>query len=227
MRTICRIGYVLVLAAAVAAAAPRGSAANQKVDSSGCLPCHELGTFGADDGSIHGSHSNCADCHDGAPAAGNVFSSSCIECHPASGSAKCDLVNFHEDSVSYTPTGASCLDCHSECGGSTTTTTALQPLIKGNRYEVFFVGPFKEGCNSATIDFRSDNVMVLDCMDGYGAYVSVGNVFTAVYWSNNYFLGDGLGMVLSGAAVNSYIVGGGLAYYGKILSIVLLSGYIL
>ncbi len=34
-----------------------------------------------------------------------------------------------------------------------------------------------------------------------GTYVSVGNVFTAVYWSNNYYLGYGLGMVLSGAAL--------------------------
>ncbi len=227
MRNINVRPVVVVLAAAIAVAAPSLSGANQKVDSSGCLACHALGTFGAVDGSVHGSHSKCADCHDGTPGAGNVFSSACLACHPASDAVLCDLVNFHEEATGYVPSGASCLDCHSVCGGSTTTTTALQPLIKGNRYEVFFAGPFKEGCTSATIDFRSDNVMVLDCMDGYGTYVSVGNVFTAVYWSNNYFLGNGLGMVLSGAAFNSYIVGGGLAYYGTILRIVLLSGYIL
>ena len=227
MRTICRIGYVIVLAAAVAAASPRGSAANQKVDSSGCLPCHELGTFGADDGSIHGSHSNCADCHDGTPGAGNVFSSSCIECHPASGSAKCDLVNFHEDSVSYTPAGASCLDCHSECGSSTTTTTALQPLIKGNRYEVLFIGSFSEGCNATAVEFRSDNVLVMDCMDGFGSYLSIGNIFASVYWSNNYFLGNGMCMVLTGYAIDSYIVGGGLVYTAGRISPVLMSGYVL
>jgi hypothetical protein len=216
-RKSVRIGIVL-LTAIVAVAFAGGIRAYQKVDSAGCLECHDLGEFGAGDGSIHGSHSNCADCHEGVPQADQVFSSSCLVCHPQPSSETCDLVTFH---------GGSCTDCHSDCGSSTTTTTAPRTNIKGNRYEVLFVGEFKEGCNSATVDFRSDNVMVLDCMDGYGTYVSVGNVFTAVYWSNNYYLGYGLGMVLSGAAVNSYIVGGGLAYYGKILSIVLLSGYIL
>jgi len=218
--------YVVLLAATVAVAFPRFSSANQKVDSSGCLECHDLGVFGAGDGSIHGSHSNCSDCHDGTPGAGNVFSSACLECHPASGSAKCDLVNFHEDSVSYTPTGASCLTCHSECGNSTTTTTTPQPTIKGNRYEIFLIGPFREGCRATTIEFRSDNVLVLDCLDGFGSYLSIGNTFTAVYWSNNYYLGYGLGMILTGFAVNPYIIAGGLASFGNMISTVIMSGYI-
>ena len=210
--------YICVLAATIAVSFPLWCWAYEKVSSSGCLDCHQLGEFGADDGSIHGSHSNCADCHEGVPQADQVFSSSCLVCHPQSSSETCDLVTFH---------GGSCTDCHSDCGSSTTTTTAPRTNIKGNRYEVLFVGEFKEGCNSATVDFRSDNVMVLDCMDGYGTYVSFGNVFTAVYWTNNYFLGDGLAMVISGAAVYPYIYGGGLTYYGKYVSIVLLSGYIL
>ena len=44
------------------------STSNPLVDESGCLvQCHEVGQFGAQDGTIHGSHSNCADCHDGDP----------------------------------------------------------------------------------------------------------------------------------------------------------------
>jgi len=69
--------------------------------------------------------------------------------------------------------------------------------------------------------------MVLDCLDGFGTYLSVGNIFTAVYWSNNYYLGYGLGMILTGFAVDSYIVAGGLAYYGHVISTVVMSGYIL
>ena len=127
MRKIGLTACAVLLAAGIAVAFSCWSWAYLKVDSSGCLECHALGVFGAGDGSIHGSHSNCADCHDGTPGAGNVFTSACLACHPASDSALCDLVNFHEGSVSYTPSGAACLDCHSTCGGSTTTTTTPQP----------------------------------------------------------------------------------------------------
>jgi len=219
--------YVILLVVIAAAVVPQLGYANQKVDSSGCLECHDLGVFGAGDGSIHGSHSNCADCHDGTPGAGNVFSSACLACHPASDSALCDLVNFHEGSVSYTPSGAACLDCHSTCGGSTTTTTTPQPTITGNRYEIFLIGPFREGCRATTAEFRSDNVLTLECLDGFGVYLGFGNTFTAVYWTNNYYLGYGMGMVLTGFAADPYIVAGGLASFGNIISTVVMTGYIL
>lgn len=218
--------YVILLVAMVGLIFPPAGFANQKVDSSGCLACHELGVFGAGDGSIHGSHVDCAACHEGAPGAGNVASSACLACHPASGSDQCDLVGLHENSTGYTPSGASCLDCHGNCGGSTTTTTPPTG-VRGNRYEIFLIGPFREGCRSATAQFRSDNVLVLDCLDGFGWYLSFGNTFTAIYWSNNYYLGYSLGMMVTGFAINPYIVAGGLSYFGNIMSTVVITGYIL
>jgi hypothetical protein len=212
-----RIGIV-VLAAIVAVAFAGGIRAYEKVDAGGCLECHELGVFGAGDGSIHGSHSNCADCHEGVPQADQVFSSSCLVCHPEPSSETCDLVNLH---------GGSCNVCHSECGSSTTTTTAPPTNIKGNRFEIFLLGPFREGCRATTVEFRSDNVMILDCLDGFGNYISVGNVFIGVYWTNNYFMGYGMGMVLTGFSVYPYIAAGGFASYGNIISTVVMSGYIL
>ena len=230
MKKIFGYPMLVVLAAVIAVVGPRLGEANQKVDAAGCLACHAVGVFGAGDGSIHGSHSNCAGCHTGIPGAGNVFASACLTCHPAAGSEKCDLVNFHEDLTGYNPSGASCLDCHSNCGGSTTTTTTTTttvPSVKGKRYEIFLIGPFREGCRSTAAEFRSDNVLVLDCLNGFGMYLSIGGSFTAVYWSNNYYLGYGMGMVLTGFAADPYIAAGGLAFFGNMISTVALSGYIL
>jgi hypothetical protein len=99
--------------------------------------------------------------------------------------------------------------------------------VKGKRYEIFLIGPFREGCRATTAEFRSDNVLIIDCLDGFGMYISIGNTFTAVYWSNNYYLGYGLGMILTGFTVEPYIVAGGLSCFGNIISTVVLSGYIL
>ncbi|MDX1779416.1 MAG: hypothetical protein R3339_11100 [Thermodesulfobacteriota bacterium] len=205
------------------------STSNPLVDSSGCLECHEVGQFGAQDGSLHGSHSNCADCHDGSPGLGNVSSSACIDCHPFPSPGLCQLVNLHEGSLGYNPSGASCIDCHSDCdGGSTTTTTTGPPSsLAGTRWEVFVVGPFREGCTATTLNFRSDNVLTLDCLEGFGEFLSVGGAFSAVYWSNNAYQGYNLGMVLTGIAFKPYIIIIGVAYYGNIITPVLLIGYIL
>ena len=160
-----------------------------------------------------------------------MSSSSCIECHPFPSPGKCQLVNLHEGSLGYNPSGASCFDCHSDCddGGTTTTTTTtgLPSLIKGTRWEVFIVGPFREGCNATTLNFREDNVLTLDCLDGFGQYGSIGGSFSAIFWSNNAYRGYNLGMFISGVASNSYITIIGVAYYGNIISPVLLIGYIL
>ena len=208
--------------------APRFGTSNLLVNESGCLECHEVGTFGAQDGSLHGSHSNCADCHDGTPGRGNVSSSGCIDCHPLRDQGKCPLVNLHEESLSYNPQGLSCLDCHDECeegnGTTSTTTTTPQVTIKDSRYEVFLVGA-REGCTATTMTFRSDNVLLLDCPEGFGFYVSLGGFFTGVYWSNNYYQGYGLLTVLSGVAVNSYITIGGVASYANNTSQLLYYGY--
>lgn len=206
------------------------STSNPLVDSSGCLECHEVGQFGAQDGSLHGSHSNCADCHDGSPGLGNVSSSACIDCHPFPSPGECQLVNLHEGSLSYNPSGASCLDCHSDCdGGTTTTTTTTGPpsSLAGTRWEVFVVGPFPEGCTATTLNFRADNVLTLDCLDGFGEFIAIGGAFSAVYWSNNFYMGYSLRMVITGVAFNPYIIIVGVANYGNILTPVLLIGYIL
>ena len=156
----------------------------------------QFGQFNAQDGTIHGSHSNCVDCHDGSPGLGNVSSSNCIDCHPGPNPGECQLVNLHEGSLAYNPSGSSCFDCHSDCddGGitTTTTTTGLPSLIKGTRWEVFVVGPFREGCTATTLTFREDNVITLDCLDGFGQYSSIGGAFSALFWSNNAYRGYNL-----------------------------------
>jgi hypothetical protein len=96
--------------------------------------------------------------------------------------------------------------------------------IRDSRYEVFLVGVL-EGCTAATMNFRSDNVLLLDCPQGFGVYLSIGGFFTGVYWSNNYYQGYGLLMVLSGVAVDSYITIGGVALYANRISPVVYSGY--
>lgn len=216
---------VFCLAAALTFLYPRWSSSNPNVDSTGCLECHEVGQFGAQDGTLHGSHSNCADCHDGAPAAGNVAASACLACHPSSGADLCDLATLHEESVSYDPSGASCYTCHSGCqGGTTTTTTASQETVKGKRFEVFLTG-LSEGCSAATFEFRSDNVLVIDCLDGYGVYLPFLNTFTALYWSNNYYRGGGMAMLLTGVWNDPFLNAVGIAYFGRTSDFVVLTGY--
>ena len=199
------------------------SISNRLVDSSGCLAsgCHAVSP-------LHGSHSTCADCHDGTPGLGNVSSSACIDCHPFSSPGLCHLVNLHEGSLGYNPSGATCFECHGECDdGGTTTTTGPPGSLAGTRWEVFVVGPFREGCTGTTLNFRADNVLTLDCLEGFGQFMSIGGTFSAVYWSNNAYQGYNLGMVLTGVAFNPYIIIIGVAYYGNIITPVLLIGYIL
>jgi hypothetical protein len=92
---------------------------------------------------------------------------------------------------------------------------------------VFVVGPFREGCRATTLTFREDNVLIFDCLDGFGEYGSIGGSFSGVFWSNNAYKGYNLGMFISGVAFNSYITIIGVAYYANIITPVLLIGYIL
>ena len=229
-----RIGAVVLYVTLILAGAfifPRLSTSNPKVDSTGCLDCHEVGQFGAQDGSLHGSHSSCAICHDGgAGQAGNVSAGSCLTCHPAAGSDLCDLVNFHEDSMAYDPSGASCLTCHAAAcdggnGSTTTTSSPPQSTIRDSRYEIFLVGTSEVGCSSSTLTFRSDNVLILDCIEGFGTYLSIANVFTAFYWSNNFYQGSGMVLFFSGIAIDPYITGGGIAFFNNRVQPVIITGY--
>jgi len=225
VKKISLVLSIVSLVLTVAFIFPRFGTSNLLVDDSGCLECHDAAY---PDGALHSqsAHSNCDSCH---TTTGDTPSSSkCITCHPLGNTGKCELVLFHEDSMDYDPTGASCIVCHADCeGGETTTTTTVpQTTITGNRYEVFLVGPF-EGCTATTLTFRSDNILTLECMDGFGTYLAFGNIFTAFYWSNNYYQGYGLGILLSGIALDPYIIGGGIAYFGNNVSPVVITGYIL
>ena len=64
----------------------------------------------------HGfSVGNCVACHSGAPAAGNVNSSTCAGCHTPSATDACELITIHGNP-------SSCLACHTDCATTTTTT---------------------------------------------------------------------------------------------------------
>ena len=231
-----KIGIVLFcisLFLAVSFILPHSGTSNQMVDNSGCLVegCHTA-EFGVE-GNLHSvsAHSNCGQCHDGTPDEGNVFASSCIECHPLeSNTGKCALVLFHEDSLDYDPPDLSCLNCHGDCEGgettTTTTTTTFVQTIKGKRYEVFLVGSL-EGCSATTMTFRSDNILLLECTDGYGVYLPILNFFTAFYWAPDFYLGGGMVLVLSGVGFDPFMLAGGIAYVGNDARPILITGYLL
>jgi len=224
--------FCVSLCLAVAFILPRIGISWPTVDDTVCFECHGGGNP-FPDGEIHSNHipgpgDDCTMCHE---VAGDTPSTSkCIACHPLGNPGKCELVNHHEEDPDYNPAGQSCFVCHPDCEGgetTTTTTTISQAIIKGSRYNVFLVGPFKEGCTSTTMTFRSDNVLILQCLDGFGTYLSFGNFFMAVYWSNNYYKGYGLGLFLSGSAFDSYINCLGIAYFANNISPVVLTGYLL
>ena len=66
-------------------------------------------------------HSNCAECHNGAPQTGNVEPANCVVCHPLAGPGSCNLIEGHDPGYA-----AECLTCHQECGGGPSTTTTTQ-----------------------------------------------------------------------------------------------------
>ena len=92
------------------------------VDDTLCLICHDVGSFGAQDGTIHGEHSgDCDQCHEEGVGRGNVQADKCIVCHSLGNPGKCNLVKDH---------GSSCIGCHNECtGGVTTTITTTMPFL--------------------------------------------------------------------------------------------------
>jgi len=226
MRKIVVGIFCIALCMVVAFIFPHLGKSYQIVDDTGCLQqgCHVAGdSEDPEEGTLHALHSNCTQCHEGTPELGNVYASSCIECHPFDDAGKCPLVNFHDPGK-----GATCLSCHPDCEGgeTTTTTTVTYTTIKGKRYEVFLVGSF-EGCSATTMTFRSDNILLLGCIDGYGVYLPILNLFTAVYWAPNFYLGGGVVLVLSGVGLDPFITAGGIAYVGNDVRPLLITGYLL
>jgi hypothetical protein len=91
-----------------------------KVDDALCLICHDI-SF-SDEG-LHGIHMNndCTDCHE--IVGDSPLASKCASCHPAGDPGKCMLVLHHEVSTNDDPSNLTCLGCHSECSGETSSTT--------------------------------------------------------------------------------------------------------
>jgi hypothetical protein len=76
------------------------------------------------------------------------------------------------------------------------------------------------------MNFRSDNVLIIDCPEGFGTYLPILNNFVATYWTNNFYEGYGALFLLSGTALDPYITGSGLVLYTKGLGFVFFSGYL-
>lgn len=98
--------------------------------------------------------------------------------------------------------------------------------VTGSRYEVFFLGSFP-GCSATTMTFRSDGILILECIDGFGVYSVLLDTFSATFWAPNYFEGKGIILLLSGAACDTFILAGGIAIIGSDVGLVLLNGFLL
>ena len=98
--------------------------------------------------------------------------------------------------------------------------------VTGARYEVFFIGA-PDGCTATTMTFKEDQVLVFECIDGFGIYWTLANSFAASFWSNNYYEGNGAVFFLAGIALDPFIVAGGIALYGNDVRLAALTGYIL
>lgn len=94
------------------------------------------------------------------------------------------------------------------------------------RYEVFFAGSLP-GCSATTMTFRSDDILILACIDGFGVYSELLDIFSATYWAPDYFKGKGIVLLLIGTACDPFIIAGGIAIIGNDVGLVVLTGYLL
>ena len=98
--------------------------------------------------------------------------------------------------------------------------------VTDTRYEVFFLGA-PPGCNATTMTFRADQVLIFECIDGYGTYYPAENSFTATFWANTLYLGEGALFSITGIALDPFILAVGLSIIGDDVGWILLSGYLL
>jgi hypothetical protein len=76
--------------------------------------------------------------------------------------------------------------------------------------------------------FRSDGVLLLECVDGFGSYVSLGSFFAGFFWTNNYYQGYPRFLFISGFASDPYLIGSGIdVVFGKGTGPVIITGYLL
>ena len=149
MKKTCICGFLLFFLAIVCGARTGFAYSTWSDNGTGnCKGCHPEGTPGsATAPQLHGitAHtSNCANCHTGSPAAGNVSPAACIACHPSASPGLCPLINQGTAGASH---GATCLACHTTCAAATTTTTTAAT----DNATCFTIAP-----NSVQVDGASD-----------------------------------------------------------------------
>jgi len=98
--------------------------------------------------------------------------------------------------------------------------------VTDTRYEVFFLGA-PPGCSATTMTFRADQVLVFECLDGYGIYWTILDSFVATFWANSFYEGNGAIFSIIGIALDPFMVAGGIAIIGSDVRPVLLTGYLL
>ena len=76
-----------------------------------CVVCHYPNELHFTEGE---PHSECTQCHDGLPQAGNVEPAACVVCHQEGDEGTCSIVN----NENHEP--LSCVGCHFNCGEGTT-----------------------------------------------------------------------------------------------------------
>ena len=98
--------------------------------------------------------------------------------------------------------------------------------VEDKRYEVFMSDALPS-CNPTSVTFRPDNVLVIECMDGFGIYIPVSNFFVALYWAPGFYLGKNATIFLSGLAFDPFIIACGATYIGDDSEPLFFTGYLL
>lgn len=80
----------------------------------------------------------------------------------------------------------------------------------GKNYSVYLYNT-EEG--STSISFKENMSLVIDAYDGFGLYLPIANLFTALYWSPNYKDEDDLLLIFNGMVVSDFIEGWGLVLH--------------
>lgn len=93
----------------------------------------------------------------------------------------------------------------------------------GKKYSVYLYNT-EEG--SASLSFKENMSLMIDVYDGFGLYLPLANLFTALYWSPNYHEEDDLLLIFNGMVVSDFIQGWGLVLPNyKFTGILLFFGY--
>ena len=94
------------------------------------------------------------------------------------------------------------------------------PLI-GRKFNTYIYATYADE-SSTDISFEENMVLLIDIYDGFGLYLPIASLFTAIYWAPDYHNKKDLFLFISGSTVSDIIAGGGIAlrdyqYYGAFL----------